>query len=89
MQYRGDRIVLSPARIEHSLSVLSMRSIGIDRYGSILAAELVSLRGLPDYSPILHFLWHLGRLVNLVLAVWQPALLGVWARAVPAIFHTP
>lgn len=89
MQYQGDRIVLSPARIEHSLSVLSMRSIGIDRYRSILAAELGFLRSFPDYSPALHFLWHLARLVKLALTIRRSALLRAWARAVPALFHMP
>jgi len=89
MQRRGERIGLSSALIEHSLSVQSMRSIGIDRYRSILAAEVAFLRGFPNYSRILHFLWHIGRLGRLAIAVRRPALVGVWARAVPAIFRTP
>lgn len=81
MQRGGEAIAISSARVEHSLSVQSMKSMGIDRYRSILAAELAFLQGGPQYSLILHLLWHMGRTIKLMLSTRRPALVGVCARA--------
>ena len=81
MQQRGEAIAISSARVEHSLSVQSMKSMGIDRYRSILAAELAFLRNGPQYSSILHLLWHMGRTIKLMLSTRRPALAGACARA--------
>ena len=81
MQRRGEAIAISSARVEHSLSVQSMKSMGIDRYRSILAAELAFLRNGPQYSSILHLLWHMGRTIKLMLSTRRPALASACARA--------
>lgn len=88
LQRRGEWIALSPARVEHSLSVQSMKSMGIDRYRAILAAELAFLRSGPQYSPILHLLWHMGRTIRLMLSTRRPALAGVCVRAAMNILRT-
>jgi GT2 family glycosyltransferase len=81
MRRRGETIAISSARVEHSLSVQSMKSMGIDRYRSILAAELAFLRSGPQYSSLMHLLWHMGRTMKLMLSTRRPALVGVCARA--------
>ena len=81
LQRRGEAIAISSACVEHSLSVQSMRSMGIDRYRSILAAEHAYLRSGPHYSLILHLLWHMGRMIKLMLSTRRLALVGVCARA--------
>lgn len=81
LQRRGERIAVSSARVEHSLSVQSMKSMDIDRYRAILAAELAFLRSGPQYSSILHLLWHMGRTIKLMLSTRRPALVGACARA--------
>lgn len=81
LQRFGGCIAVSSARVEHSLSVQSMNSMGIDRYRSILAAELAYLRSGPRYSVILHFLWHMGRTMKLLISTRRPALVSVCTRA--------
>lgn len=81
LQRRGEAIAISSARVEHSLSVQSMNSMGIDRYRSILAAELAYLRSGPQYSLILHLLWHMGRTFKLMFSTRRPALASACARA--------
>jgi GT2 family glycosyltransferase len=88
LQRRGECIAVSSARVEHSLSVQSMKSMGIDRYRSILAAELAFLRSGPRYSPFLHLIWHMGRTIKLMLSTRRPALVGVCARAALNILRT-
>lgn len=88
LQRCGEAIAISSARVEHSLSVQSMKSMCIDRYRSILAAELAYLRIGPQYSLILHFLWHMGRTIKLMLSTRRPALVGVCARAAVNILRT-
>ena len=77
MQRRGDCIAESVARVEHSLSVQSMKLIEIERYRAILAAELVFLRGFPQYSMTLHFIWHTGRTLKLMLSTRRLRLIGI------------
>ena len=68
IQCIGGKIVVSTARVEHSLSVQSMNSIGVDRYRSILAAELVYLQSDFKYSFLMHLSWHLLRTVKLIIS---------------------
>lgn len=88
MQSHGGSIVISSARVEHSLSVQSMKLISIDRYKFILAAELEFLRGGSRYSQIRHFFWHVGRTLKLILSTRRPALARVCARAALNIICT-
>lgn len=88
LQRRGECIAVSSARVEHSLSVQSMKSMDIDRYRSILAAELAFLRSGPQYSSILHLLWHTGRTIKLMFSTRRPALVGICARAAINILRT-
>lgn len=88
LQHRGDAIAVSSALVEHSLSVQSMKSMGIDRYCSILVAELAFLRSGPKYSPNMHFLWHMGRTIKLMLSTRRTALVGVCIRAAINILRT-
>ncbi|MFZ2662464.1 MAG: hypothetical protein WA012_10280 [Rhodoferax sp.] len=88
LQRRGGAIVISSARVEHSLSVQSMRSMGIDRYRATLEAELAFLRSGPHYSSILHFLWHMGRTTKLMLSTRRIALVGICAHAALNILRT-
>jgi len=81
MQRRGECIAESVARVEHSLSVQSMKLMDIERYRAILAAELVFLRGVPQYSMTLHFIWHTGRTLKLMLSTRRPRLVGICIRA--------
>lgn len=88
LQRRGECIAVSSARVEHSLSVQSMKSMGVDRYRSILAAELEFLKSGPQYSSILHLLWHMGRTIKLLLSTRRPALVCVCVRAAIKILRT-
>ncbi len=88
LQRRGEFIAVSSARVEHSLSVQSMKSMGVDRYCSILAAELEFLKSGPQYSSILHLLWHMGRTIKLLLSTRRPALVCVCVRAAIKILRT-
>jgi GT2 family glycosyltransferase len=81
LQRHGERIIVSSALVDHSLSVQSMKSINIGRYGAILAAELAFVRSGPQYSLARHFIWHTGRTLKLLLSTWRPGLLGVCVRA--------
>lgn len=81
LQRRGEAIAISSARVEHSLSVQSMKSMGIDRYRAILAAELAFLQSGPHYSSILHLLWHTVRAIKLMLSTQRTTLVGVCAHA--------
>jgi len=67
IQRKGEKIVVSSARVEHSLSVQSMNSIGADRYRAILAAELVYLRSSPEYTFATHLSWHALRTVKVII----------------------
>jgi hypothetical protein len=88
MQRRGGAVAISSARVEHSLSVQSMMSMGIDRYCSILAAELAFLRSGPQYSSSMHFLWHIGRTMKLIFSARRTALVGACVRAAINIINT-
>jgi GT2 family glycosyltransferase len=81
LQRQGERITVSAALVDHSLSVQSMKSMNIGRYSAILAAELVFLRSGPHYSLVRHFIWHSGRTLKLLLSTRRPRLLGVCVRA--------
>lgn len=88
MQNGGEIIAVSSARVEHSLSVQSMRSMGIDRYRSILAAELAFLRSGAQYSSKMHFIWHMGRTMKLIFSTRRIALVGACIRAAINIIYT-
>jgi hypothetical protein len=81
LQRQAAHIVVSSARVEHSLSVQPMQSMGVPRYRSILAAELAYLRGEPGYSRFRHLLWHAGRTVKLALTTRRLGLVGACSRA--------
>ena len=81
MQVRGDRIVMSSARVQHALSVQSMELMDVNRYRSILAAELCYLRSGPGYSVGWHFFRHLGRTLKLMLLTRRLGLVAVCVRA--------
>ena len=81
MQRRGWALAVSSAKIDHSLSVFSMQSIGLDRYRAILAAERLFLQGDSSYSRVKHGLWHLVRTVKLTLLTRRLSLLGVCLHA--------
>jgi GT2 family glycosyltransferase len=81
LQLRGESIAVSSARVEHSLSVQSMKSMDLERYRAILAAELVFLRGYSQYSLVRHFFWHIGRTLKLMLLTRRPHLVGICVRA--------
>lgn len=81
IQRRGGALAISSARIDHSLSVLSMQSMDLDRYCTILAAELLFLQGDPSYSRAKHGVWHLVRTVKLALLTRRLSLLVVCLRA--------
>jgi len=88
LQLLGENIAVSSARVEHSLSVQSMKSMGIERYRAILAAELVFLRSSPQYSLAQHFIWHTGRTLKLMLSTRRPHLVGVCVRAAMNILQS-
>lgn len=88
LQRRGGCIAISSARVVHSLSVLSMQSMVVDRYRAILAAELVFLRSGPRYSPVLHLLRHSFRTLKLMLLTRRPVIVGVCVRAALNILRT-
>ena len=67
LQHRGGNIAVSTARVEHSLSLQSMKTISVDRYRAILAAELIYLKSDPSYPLVLHLGWHLVRTIKLML----------------------
>lgn len=81
IQRRGGVLAISSARIDHSLSVFSMRVMGLERYRAILAAERLFLRGDPSYSRAKHGFWHLVRTVKLALLTRRSSLLGVCLHA--------
>ena len=81
LQRQAAHIAVSSARVVHSLSVQSMKSMGVPRYRSILAAELAYLRGEPGYSRFRHLLWHAGRTVKLALTTRRLALVSACSRA--------
>ncbi|OGB04854.1 MAG: hypothetical protein A3E79_17570 [Burkholderiales bacterium RIFCSPHIGHO2_12_FULL_61_11] len=81
-QRRGESIVVSSARVEHSLSVQSMQTISIDRYRAILAAELIYLRSGPQYSLAVHLIWHVARTLKLMLFTRRPALVRVCVNGI-------
>lgn len=76
MQNNGEHIVISSARVAHSLSVQSMRLMSIQRYRAVLSAELSFLRGTHGYSPALHLLWLLLRAFKLMLTTQRLDLAG-------------
>ena len=76
-QLRGESIVVSSARVEHSLSVQSMRTISIERYRAVLTAELIYLRSGPRYSVGAHFIWHIARTIKLTFLTRRAALVRV------------
>jgi GT2 family glycosyltransferase len=81
LQRHGENITVSSARVDHSLSVQSMKSMSTKRYSAILAAELVFLRSGPQYSLIRHLIWHIGRTLKLLLSTRRPRLVFVCVRA--------
>ena len=87
LQLRGENIAVSSARVKHSLSVQSMKSMDIERYRAILAAELLFLRSDPQYSLARHFIWHTGRTLKLMMSTRRPHLVGVCVRAALNIFQ--
>lgn len=89
LQRQAAHIAVSSARVQHSLSIQSMKSMGVQRYLSILAAELAFLRGEPGYSRVLHLLWHTGRTVKLALTTRRIALVGACSRATLNIVRAP
>ncbi len=89
IQQRGGALAISSARIEHSLSVCSMKSMDAERYRSILDAELLFLQGDATYSRAAHGLWHVLRTVKLALLTRRIPLLLVCWQAVRKIFSTP
>lgn len=80
LQRRGENIAVSSARVEHSLSVQSMQTIGLDRYSAILAAELAYLRSGPQYPLVAHLIWHAVRTFKVTLQTLRPALMRVCLR---------
>ena len=88
LQQKGGRIAFSSARVEHSLSVNSMKLMSIPRYRSILAAELAFLRSGLQYSPQLHLFWHLCRTLKLLFLVRRPQLVVVNANAIINILRS-
>jgi glycosyltransferase involved in cell wall biosynthesis len=89
IQLRGGRLKVSSAKIEHSLSVCSMKSMDVGRYRAILDAELLFLQGDATYSRVTHGLWHLLRTVKLALLTRRlPLLLVCWQAARKIIWAT-
>lgn len=82
LQLRGESIVVSSARVEHSLSVQSMQTISVDRYCAILAAELIYLRSGPQYSLAAHLIWHVARTLKLMLFTRRPTLVRVCVNGI-------
>jgi len=89
LQRRGMSVAVSAARVRHSLSVQSMKSMGVQRYRAILAAELAFLRGEPDYSRPKHLLWHAGRTLKLALSTRRLALVRACSRGALNIVRAP
>ena len=89
LQRRGGALSLSSAKIDHSLSVLSMQSVGLERYRAILIAERLFLRSDPAYSRLRHGLWHFLRTVKLALLTRRLALLDICWRAAQNIVRGP
>jgi GT2 family glycosyltransferase len=81
LQRHGGNITVSSARVDHSLSVQSMKSMSTKRYSAILGAELVFLRSGPQYSLARHLTWHIGRTLKLLLSTRRPCLVFVCVRA--------
>lgn len=67
MQLRGGALVISSAKIKHSLSVFSMKSMNPQRYRAILLAERQFLRCNGSYSRVKHGFWQLMRIVKVFL----------------------
>lgn len=76
-QYCGESIIVSSARVEHSLSVQSMRTISVGRYRSILAAELLYLRSGRQYSVFKHLIWHTARSLKVMWVTRRPELIRI------------
>ena len=74
LQKRGCCIVVSAARVEHSLSVQSMKTLDVNRYRSILDAELVYLKSDAAYSVVKHLMWHVIRCFKILLVVRRMSL---------------
>ena len=87
LQRRGLHIVVSSAQVAHPLLVQSMKSMGVQRYIFILAAEPAFLRSEPGYSRFGHLLWHAGRTIKLAVSTRRLALVGVCSRATLAIIR--
>lgn len=81
IQRKGGALAISSARINHSLSVFSMRVMSLERYRAILVAERLFLQGAPSYSKAKHGFWHLVRTVKLALLTRRLSLLGVCLHA--------
>ena len=89
IQRQGGALAMSSARIDHSLSVFSMQSMGLERYRAILAAEHLFLQGDRSYSKVKHGLWHLARTVKLALLTRRLSLLNVCLLAARNIIRGP
>lgn len=74
LQKRGCSIVVSAARVEHSLSVQSMKTLDVNRYRSILDAELVYLKSDAAYPAVKHLMWHVIRCFKILLIVRRMSL---------------
>src|SRR5690606_32244422 len=82
IQRNNEKILVSSAKIEHSLSVRSMKSISVGRYSAVLAAELAFLRGQPRYCPLKYSFWLGMRAVKLLVSTRRIALIPLCYRAI-------
>lgn len=88
MQNRGEHIAISTARVAHSLSVQSMRSIDAKRYRSILMAEFQFLSsGKVKYHLALHVTRLAFRAVKLMLTTQRLDLVEACFSATLDIFQ--
>lgn len=81
LQRSGGEIAVSSARVEHSLSVLSLRTISAERYRAVLAAELVFLRSGKFYFRLAHLGWHLLRTLKITFKVRRWSLMTTCLRS--------
>lgn len=88
MQGHGEYIAVSTARVAHSLSVQSMRSIDARRYRSILIAEFNFLKsGKVGYSLLQHFVRLALRALKLIFTTRRLDLVVACCSAATNIFR--
>jgi GT2 family glycosyltransferase len=88
IQLHGEVLTFSTARINHSLSVLSLSTLSPSRYGKILDAEIAFLQSSSEYSKMLHLLWSILRMIKLILFRQRLILIWLTICSIKNIFYS-